>query len=86
LLDEEPISIGSVILLLRQECACAITQLQFGQKTGELVSRETRREITSQITNRVTATLKLCPDFDIAIDQFREELQRRFAQPQIENQ
>jgi hypothetical protein len=82
-LDDE--NIGAVILLLRQEMAMAATQLAFGQKSGELLSRTAGRVIVLEIGNRVSEALKSCDDFEVAIDEFRALLTARFN-PRIEQQ
>jgi hypothetical protein len=78
--------IADVILLLRQEMAMAATQLAFGQKSGELLSRTAGREIVLRISNRVSDACATCRSFDGAIDEFRSLLMGYFPNKQIENQ
>jgi hypothetical protein len=78
--------IADVILLLRQEMAMAATQLAFGQKSGELLSKTAGREIILRISNRVSDACATCRNFDDAIDDFRSMLMGYFPNKQIENQ
>ena len=77
--------VADVILLLRQEMAMAATQLAFGQKSGELLSRTAGREIILRISSRISDACATCRNFDDAIDDFRSALMGYFPNKSIEN-
>lgn len=74
-------NLPAVIVLLKQEMAMAMSQLQFGKQSGSLINRDAAREVTLSIIARVSEGLKLfAPDFEAAIDGLRERVMERFNQ------